>query len=64
MYRDVKIKLVGLDSNAFSIIGAVTGAMRKAGYDRAKQNEVSQEMMAGTYDDLLAYVMRNFEVVG
>ena len=64
MYKDVELELDGIDGNAFSIIGEVRNAMRKAGYDKDKREQVSQEMMSGTYDDLLAYVVRNFEVVG
>lgn len=64
MYRDVKIELSGIDANAFSIMATVTRAMKRAGYDKDKREEATTQMMAGSYDDLLAYVMRNFEVVG
>lgn len=48
----VKVKLVGTDGNAFSILGKVSSALRKAGYaDLAK--EYMEKSMSGDYNNLL-----------
>jgi hypothetical protein len=57
-YETVTVKLVGNDGNAFSIMGAVSKALRKAG---ASQDEISDymiESMSGDYDNLLRTAMK------
>ena len=55
---NVKVRLVGEDGNAFSILGRCRAAMRKAGYPQGFIDTFVTEATAGNYDDLLATVMR------
>jgi hypothetical protein len=57
-YPDVHVKLVGEDGNAFSILGRVRAAMRRAGVPADQLNEFMQEAMGGDYDTLLQTCMR------
>ncbi len=59
-YPQVKIKLVGEDGNAFSILGRCKNAMRKAKIPEAEQKVMLDEAMSGDYDHLLATVMKYF----
>ena len=61
-YPDVKVKLAGEDGNAFAIMARVTGAMRKAGIDKAERDAFTFEAMAGDYDNLLRVCMKWVEV--
>ena len=54
----VKVRLVGEDGNAFAILGRCRAAMRKAGYPQTFIDTFVSEATAGSYDDLLATVMR------
>ena len=56
-YPQVKVELVGQDGNAFSIIGRVTGAMRRAGLTAEQRKEFTDEATSGDYDHLLQTVM-------
>ena len=55
-YPDVVVQLVGNDGNAFSILGAVSNALRKAGHGDAVATFQS-EAMTGDYDSLLGVCM-------
>lgn len=57
-YPQVKVELVGQDGNAFSILGRVTGAMRRAGLTAEQRNEFTNEATSGDYDHLLQTVMK------
>jgi len=59
---DVKVKLIGQDGNAFYILGAVTKALRKAGYDKEFIQQFQDEATAGDYDHLLQTVMEYVEI--
>ena len=56
----IKLQLVGLDGNAFSILGRATAALENNG-----QSELADEYMteatSGDYDHLLATTARYFE---
>ena len=52
-YPDIKVKLVGGDGNAFSVLGNVTRAMRKAGVEKPEIDAFMQEATSGDYDHLL-----------
>ena len=56
-YPDIEVQLTGRDSNAFTIMGAVTQAMRKAGCDTVELNAFRAEAMSGDYDHLLRTCM-------
>lgn len=55
-YPDVEVQLTGVDGNAFSVMGAVSRALRRAGH--ADDIEAfHEEAMAGDYDHLLRTCM-------
>jgi len=57
-----KLKLTGTDGNAFAIMGAATGAARKANWDQSKIDEYLKEARSGDYDNLLQVTMKYFDV--
>ena len=57
-YPQVKVKLVGEDGNAFSILGRVVSAMNEAGLSHDKTEEFIKEATSGDYDNLLQTVMK------
>lgn len=57
-----KLKLIGYDGNAFSILGRAQGAARAAGWTKDRIDEVMAEAMAGDYDHLLATMTKHFDV--
>ena len=59
---NVTVELVGQDGNAFSIMGRVTSAMKRAGVDREIINEYQREAMSGDYNHLLQVTMEYVEV--
>jgi len=61
MGKKVKMSLVGLDGNAFSLIGAFIKAARKQGYTSEEINAVIDKCIAGKYDHLLCTLMDNIE---
>lgn len=59
--KKVKLKLKGLDSNAFSIMGAFSKAARKAQWTEEETNKVLDEAMASDYNHLLATIAAHCE---
>lgn len=57
-----RVKLVGKDGNAYSIMGNCHAAWRKAGRDEAEWDKIFDEMRSGDYNHLLATAMKYFEV--
>lgn len=57
-YPDIHVQLVGMDGNAFAIMGAVSAALRRAGVPSEEIEQYHQESMSGDYDNLLATAMR------
>jgi|SRR6266536_389757 len=57
-YPDIHVKLVGTDGNAFSILGTVSKAMRRAGLGKTEIDAFMKEAMSGDYNNLLATCMR------
>jgi hypothetical protein len=55
---DIDVDLIGNDGNAFSIMGAVTKAMRRAGVSREEQDQYFKEATAGDYNQLLVTTMK------
>lgn len=51
------VKLIGTDGNAFAIMGRVTSALKKAGYDSNYIDKYRKEAMSGDYDNLLFVTM-------
>lgn len=57
----VKMQLVGVDSNAFSIMGAFQNEAKKQGWTRAQIKEVLDEAVKGDYDHLLSTIASHVE---
>lgn len=49
----VKLNLVGLDGNAFSLMGAFSRAAKKQGRSKAEIDAVLGDCMSGDYNHLL-----------
>jgi hypothetical protein len=60
---DITVELVGNDGNAFSIMGAVTKAMQRAGVSKEERDLYFKEATSGDYNQLLATTMEWVEVV-
>lgn len=61
-YPEINIPLIGEDGNAFSILGRVKRAMRRAGLTDEEWEAFHTEATASTYEHLLVTVMRWFRV--
>ena len=59
--KKVKLELVGLDGNAFAVMGAFQRAARRQGWTPEEIKSVIDECMSGDYDNLLATIMDNVE---
>lgn len=51
--KKVKLILVGLESNAFSLLGAFRRQARREGWTQEEIEKVTQEATSGDYDHLL-----------
>lgn len=56
-YPNIVVDLSTIDGNAFSVMGAVTRAMSRAGVDLDEINQYRREATSGNYDNLLAVTM-------
>lgn len=56
-YPHVKVQLVGLDGNAFSILGRTARALRNGGVPKDEIDKFYKEATSGDYDNLLRTVM-------
>lgn len=57
-----RVKLVGMDGNAFSILSRVKTAMKKGGWSKKEIENFLEEAMSGDYDHLLQTVIKYCEV--
>jgi len=57
-----KLKIIGKDGNAFSILGEARRAAKKAGWSKAEVEKMLQESMSGDYDNLLNTMSKYFDV--
>lgn len=53
MDKKIKLELVGLDGNAFSLMGAFSREARRQGWTKEEIDTVLTECTAGDYDHLL-----------
>jgi hypothetical protein len=51
--KKVQLELVGLDGNAFSLMGAFQRQARREGWSREEIDQVLEECQSGDYDHLL-----------
>ena len=59
--KKVKMDLVGLDGNAFSLMGAFQKNARKQGWTQAEIKKVLDKAMSGDYNKLLRVLMEHTE---
>ena len=57
----MKYTLVGIDGNAFAIMGYVRDAMRKEGCSLEEQKAYTEDAMSGDYSHLLRVSMNMIE---
>ena len=55
--KRAKMRLVGLDGNAFALMGAFAKAARRSGWTPDEIAAVRGEMMSGDYGNLLRVLM-------
>jgi hypothetical protein len=51
--KKVKLKLVGLDGNAFNLLGAFSRQAKKEGWSKEEISVVIEKATSGDYDKLL-----------
>ena len=59
--KKVKMKLVGLDGNAFSLMGAFQQNARRQGWKKEEIDVVIKKCMSGDYNNLLRVLMEHTE---
>ncbi len=56
------VNLIGVDGNAYHIIGLCTKAARKAKWNKEQILSFQREMMSGDYNNVLQTAMKYFDV--
>jgi hypothetical protein len=59
--KKVSMQLVGIDGNAFSIMGAFSSNARRQGWTSEEIKSVLDEAMSGDYNHLLATIASNVD---
>lgn len=59
--KKINLKLVGLDGNAFALMGAFRHQARKEGWSEEEVHSVLDEAMTGDYNHLLRTLMEHCE---
>ncbi|HAW81716.1 MAG TPA: hypothetical protein DCX27_19660 [Balneola sp.] len=59
--KKVKLSLVGVDGNAFSVMGEFSRCARLQGWDKEDIDKVLEEAMSGDYNHLLAVIQSHCE---
>jgi len=57
-----KVRLTGMDGNAFAVMGAVQKVLRRSGYSPEDVKKYLAEATSGDYDHLLQVTMRWVDV--
>jgi len=57
--KKVSLQLVGLDGNAFSLMGAFQKQARREGWTKEEIDQVLTECKSGDYDNLLGTLMKH-----
>jgi hypothetical protein len=57
-----KLKLIGKDGNAFSILGEAISVARESGWTKEQVTSFNKEALSGDYDHLLQTCMKYFDV--
>lgn len=61
MDKKVKMTLVGMDGNAFAVLGAFSKNARRQGWSKEEIAAVTDEATSGDYNRLLVTIMDNIE---
>lgn len=59
--RKVRMTLVGVNGNAFALMGAFAESARRQGWTQDEIKAVTKEAMSANYDHLLRTLMANIE---
>jgi hypothetical protein len=59
MPKKVNLQLVGLDGNAFSILGAFSSAAKRQGWSKEEIDAVTKNAMSKDYTHLLSTIAKN-----
>lgn len=59
--KKVKLNLIGIDGNAFAVMGAFSRRARAEGWSKEEIDAVLDEAKSGDYDHLLATIMDHCE---
>ncbi len=62
-FPDVKVELIGRDSNVFGLVGAVTGALKRAGHVEEAKAFANEAFDQPSYDAVLALIQKTVVVV-
>jgi len=57
-FENIEVQLIGMDGNAFSILGRVLDAMKKANVSQADIDAFINEATGDNYDNLLMTVAK------
>jgi hypothetical protein len=57
--KKVKMNLVGLDGNAFSLMGSFSSNARRQGWSKEEINRVLEKCISGDYDNLLITLIQH-----
>jgi len=57
-FEQARVSLLGVDGNAFGIIGKASRALNDAGVEQTDIDAFRKEAMSGDYDNVLATVFR------
>lgn len=62
MKNKPKLKIIGKDGNAFSILGEAKKVAKKDGWTSFEINEFMRNAISGDYNNLLRIISENFNV--
>jgi len=54
--KKVNLKMVGLDGNAFAVLGAFQSQARRDGWSQTEIKDVLDKAMAGDYSNLISTI--------
>ncbi len=57
-YPNISVKLIGMDGNAFAILGKVVNSMKKEKLSSEEIKQFQIEALSGDYDHLLQTCMK------
>ena len=63
-YPEVQFQLVGIDGNAFSILGKAQKEARRAGLSKEQIEEYVNEATSGDYNNVISTTMKFFDCSG